>query len=210
MQRYNANNIKKMTPKARTAARKDLRFSKLSGMTTKKIISTILLLSLPKGADAFSLSFSGLFQAASAAGAFLAPLIQQTAKPAAYAASVKVVGGEIKSLLNRTDVKVYSAIVAAITVLVLIQRMYANRTRVQLENRRMAHNAEQRRLNRESQKQMFNMMIQGQTGLVKQAVQQAVAIANPMMLQLEAGRDPVVPIPRIVAPPVASRRVKQN
>lgn len=215
--RFSIPNIKRMTPKARDTARKDLRVSSLSGMSTKKIISVILLLSLPKNVSASSIS--GLLSAATAFGTFLAPVIQRVSAPAAYAGMIKVASSEAKSFLNDSNTKIYSAIAAAITVILLLQRVYASRTermRITLERNRLAHNAEQRRLNREAsreamnrQLQLFNRIVQGQGMMVKQAVQEAVLRTQPMLLQLEEGKDPVIPIPRITGSS-RSTKSKQN
>jgi len=195
-----------MTPMARNTMRKELHFSAFSGMSTKKIITTILLLSLPRGVNAVSIS--GFISAAVAFGAYLTPLIQQFSNPLAYAGASKVGTREVKSFLNDSNVKIYSAIVAAITVFYLVQKMYSsqtNRMRLQLESARLSYNAEQRRLNREAanrmanrQLQMFNRMVQSQGAIVKQAVQEAVTLTRPMLMQLENGRDPIVPVPRLM------------
>jgi hypothetical protein len=204
-----------MTAKARNTARRDLRFSSLSGMSTKKIITTIILLSMPTKASAVSLS--GVAAAATAFGTFMAPIIQRVTTPVAYAGALKVGLSEVKTFMSDTNTRVYSAIIAAITVLFLLQKVYASRTnrmRISLEASRLAHNAEQRRLNREAmnrmanrQLQMFNRMAQSQGTIVKQAVREAVALTRPMLLQLEDGGDPVVPIPRLTG---TKSKSKQN
>ena len=201
--RFSIPNIKRMTAKARNTARKDLRFSSLSGMSTKKIITTIILLSMP--ANASAISIGPLLTAATAFGTFLAPIIQKITTPVAYVGALKVARSEISSFLSEPNTKVYSAIVAAITVLLILQRVYSSRTnrmRITLETMRLSHNAEQRRMNREAmnrmanrQLQMFTTLVQGQGTIVKQAVREAVSITQPMLLQLENGR---VPVPRII------------
>lgn len=203
--RFSIPNIKRMTAKARNTARKDLHFSSLSVMSTKKIITTILLLSMPAGASAVSVS--ELVAAATAFGTFLAPIIQKITTPVAYVGAIKVARSEISSFLSNSNTKVYSAIVAAITVLLILQRVYSSRTnrmRITLETMRLSHNAEQRRMNREAmnrmanrQLQMFTTLVQGQGTVVRQAVREAVALTQPMLLQLENSRDPIVPVPRI-------------
>ena len=168
MTRYSPQNVKRMTSRARNAARKDLRFSGLSGMTSKKIISLILLLSLPTGVKA------NVMSVLTAAGVFLMPLIQSVAKPLAYTGLIKTGAKEAKTLLDNQTLKIYAAVVAAITVLLIIQRIYASKTErvriaesTRLEMMRLTHNAEQRRLNREAMNraeqrrlEMFNKMIQ--------------------------------------------------
>jgi hypothetical protein len=88
--------------------------------------------------------------------------------------------------------------------------------RITLERNRLAHNAEQRRLNREASREamnrqllLFNRIVQGQGMLVKQAVQEAVSRTQPMILQLEEGKDPVIPIPKITGSSRISKP-KQN
>lgn len=203
--RFSIPNIKRMTAKARNTARRDLHFSSLSGMSTKKIITTILLLSMPKSASAYSMD--QVLAAATAFGVFIAPIINKITTPVAYVSAIKVGRAEITSFLSNSNTKVYSAVIAAITVLLILQRVYSSRTnrmRITLETMRLSHNAEQRRMNREAmnrmanrQLQMFTTLVQGQGSVVKQAVREAVALTQPMMLQLESGRDPVVPIPKI-------------
>jgi len=204
-----------MTAKARNTARKDLHFSSLSGMSTKKIITTILLLSMPASASA--MSAGGLVAVATAFGTFMAPIIQRITTPVAYAGALKMSLSEVKSFLNDPNTRVYSAVIAAIAVLLILQRVYSSRTnrmRITLETMRLSHNIEQRRLNREAmnrmanrQLQMFTTLVQGQGTIVKQAVREAVSLTQPMLLQLESGRDPIVPIPRLTG---TGSKSKQN
>lgn len=217
MTRYSPQNVKRMTSRARNAARKDLRFSSLSGMTSKKIISLILLLSLPAGVK------GSVMSVLTAAGVYLMPIIQNVAKPLAYTGLIKTGATEAKSFLNNPNVKIYSAIVAAITVLMIFQKIYLAKTErlriaesTRLEMAKLTHNAEQRRLNREAMNraeqrrlEMFNKMIQGQGMVVKSAVKEALAVTQPMLLQIEQGRDPVVPVPKLSTATPASR-AKQN
>jgi hypothetical protein len=166
-----------------------------------------------------AVSISGLLTAATAFGTFMAPIIQRVSTPVAYAGALKMSATEVKSFLNDTNTKIYSAVVAAITVILLLQRVYASRTermRITLERNRLAHNAEQRRLNREASREamnrqllLFNRIVQGQGMLVKQAVQEAVSRTQPMILQLEEGKDPVIPIPKITGSSRISKP-KQN
>ena len=156
-------------------------------------------------ANASAISIGPLLTAATAFGTFLAPIIQKITTPVAYVGALKVARSEISSFLSEPNTKVYSAIVAAITVLLILQRVYSSRTnrmRITLETMRLSHNAEQRRMNREAmnrmanrQLQMFTTLVQGQGTIVKQAVREAVSITQPMLLQLENGR---VPVPRII------------
>ncbi len=193
MNSLNVNNVRRMTNNARRVTRQNLRFSKLRGMQTSRIIKLIVLLGLPTGAQGF---YQYLPTAA--------------INYIAQSASVYVTRTAITSFLANENVRVYSAVVAGLAILYLMQKMYAsktNRLRMQLERNRMKHNAEQREKNREAQNRqmkhqmnMMAMMLQGQTQVVSSAIREAIQTTHGMAVNLIEGKDARVPVPLIRAP----------
>jgi len=226
---FSVKNIKRMTPAARTLTRKNLRVSKLSNLSSKKIITMLILLSLPTGTNAFAFVIPPAVIAACVSFATgLMAALPQMMVPAAYAGSAAVMRSQVIQFLSNTNVRVYSAIIAAITVILLLQRIYSSQTtRLQIaanKNKHAAqlvHNDKQKQLNRDAanragqrQLEMLNRMIQGQGTMVQSAIQSALTMTQPMLLQLQQGQDPVVPIPRVTrVPPMvlgSGRRQRTN
>ena len=198
MNSLNVNNVRRMTNNARRVTRQNLRFSKLRGMQTGRIIKLIVLLGLPSGAQAIPwLSFLP-----SAAVTYLS-----------QAVAVQVSKSALTSFLANENVRVYSAIIAGIAILYFMQKIYSSRTnrlRIQLERNRMRHNAEQREKNREAQNRlmkhqmnMMAMMMQSQTQVVSSAIREAIQTTHGMATALTRGEDPRVPVPLIRLPSIS-------
>ena len=198
MNSLNVNNVRRMTNNARKVTRQNLRFSKLRGMQTNRIIKLIVLLGLPAGAQALPwMSF-----VPSAAITYLS-----------QAVAVQVSKSAVTSFLANENVRVYSAIIAGITILYLMQKFYASRTnrlRMQLERNRMRHNAEQREKNREAQNKlmkhqmnMMSLMMQGQTQVISSAIREAIQTTHGMAAAITQGQDARVPVPLIRLPSIS-------